>query len=355
MLHYILAFVNLYIRKKKNKEDSGEAVKTVKPAMYLHTKVTALIFIFAAMVASTKSYFGRSIDCAGGGSSFSQLTVTSFCLNENNIYTYNTYGLPDDGLFYPLFKNLGIAQGFHHVETTERQYHSYLRYTGLVLFLVGILYIMPYCLWNNYADRTIEYLVQKMDDSQLKEEEKENIYRFSVTALLSVPNAEKYLRRYQICLISNVFVNSFHILGCMYLFPNVRIVWYAFEYVAYLLKIVNVDTSLTLFPRQAICEFSTFGPSGTVQNHNAICFLTINAYLDKFMLFVSFWLLFVGILNFISLQTHCYWSIHKYFNPNSPIRPGQLFLLSLMKLNLKKTAYNKILAEYKQRLRPIEV
>ena len=262
MLHYILAFVNLYIRKKKKekKEDSAEGVKTVKPAMYLHTKVTALI----------------------------------------------------DGLFYPLFKNLGIAQGFHNVETTERQNHSYLRYTGLVLFVVGTLYILPYCLWNNYADHTIQYLVQKMDDSNLKEEEKENIYCFSVTALLSLPDPEKYLRRYQVILILNVFVNLLHILGCMFLFPKVTIVCYAFEYVAYLLKIVNVGTSLTLFPRQAICDFSTFGPSGTVQNQNAICFLTINTYLDKFMFFVSFWLLFVGILNFCSLLTHCYWSCHRY-------------------------------------------
>ena len=41
-----------------------------------------------------------------------------------------------------------------------------------------------------------------------------------------------------------------------------------------------------VFPRQAKCTLFTFGPSGTVQNHEVLCYMPMNSMNDK---------MFVGI------------------------------------------------------------
>ena len=316
-------------------------MRTAKTALYLHTKVTSLIFIFAGLAAITQTYFGTQILCFVSNTGIDPKTITTRCVTEQIIYTHDTY------LVASRFGFNGIYYGVHHhrvKDVAPKVEHSYLRFTGLVFTVIGILYLMPYVYWNNYADHTMRHLLQ-LDNSRLKEDQK---YKFCVTALINIPNPQKYLNTYTLTLILNVFVSAFYLLGCMFLFQNVRVFWYALEYVGYYINMVKDDPSIHLFPRQARCDLFNFGPSGTPQKFDALCFLPINAYLDKFMLFLTFWLMFVGVLNFVSLIIHFNETCHTICYPNKRINPGHMFLLSMMKMNLKHTTYNKVLEEYRR-------
>ena len=62
----------------------------------------------------------------------------------------------------------------------------------------------------------------------------------------------------------------------------------------------RIDPMAQVFPRVTKCSFFKYGPSGTVQTHDAICVLPVNIVNEKLYIFLWFWL--VSILkNFEAL------------------------------------------------------
>jgi hypothetical protein len=64
----------------------------------------------------------------------------------------------------------------------------------------------------------------------------------------------------------------------------------------------RTDPMMKVFPRVTKCSFYTYGASGTVQNHDAMCILPINIVNEKIYVFFWFWLLFlacVTLLDFV--------------------------------------------------------
>lgn len=58
--------------------------------------------------------------------------------------------------------------------------------------------------------------------------------------------------------------------------------------------------SAKLFPTQAKCLYHNFGPSGSPQNHDALCFLPQNTVNEKIFVFFYFWFIMVSIIQVIS-------------------------------------------------------
>lgn len=63
------------------------------------------------------------------------------------------------------------------------------------------------------------------------------------------------------------------------------------------------DPMITVFPRMTKCRFNKYGPSGTIQTHDALCLLAVNNLNEKIYIALWFWLL---ILFFISGFTLLY-------------------------------------------------
>ena len=73
----------------------------------------------------------------------------------------------------------------------------------------------------------------------------------------------------------------------------------------------RTDPMMKVFPRVTKCSFYSYGASGTVQNHDAMCILPINIVNEKIYVFLWFWLVFlccVTLLDFI-------YQIFIIFNP----------------------------------------
>jgi len=54
-----------------------------------------------------------------------------------------------------------------------------------------------------------------------------------------------------------------------------------------------------VFPKVAKCRFSKYGPSGSVQNHDALCVLPLNIINEKIYIFLYFWFIFLGAISAI--------------------------------------------------------
>ena len=67
------------------------------------------------------------------------------------------------------------------------------------------------------------------------------------------------------------------------------------------MKLLINKTIVEVFPRVTKCRFNKFGPSGSIQELDALCVLPLNMYNEKIFVFLWFWFSIVAILCFYSI------------------------------------------------------
>ena len=68
----------------------------------------------------------------------------------------------------------------------------------------------------------------------------------------------------------------------------------------------RIDPMATVFPRVTKCSFFKYGPSGTVQTHDAICVLPVNIVNEKIYVFLWFWLIILSGITVFSVMYHIF-------------------------------------------------
>ena len=68
----------------------------------------------------------------------------------------------------------------------------------------------------------------------------------------------------------------------------------------------RIDPMAMVFPRVTKCSFYKYGPSGTVQTHDAICVLPINIINEKIYVFLWFWLIILSFISVVGLICHVF-------------------------------------------------
>ena len=63
----------------------------------------------------------------------------------------------------------------------------------------------------------------------------------------------------------------------------------------------RVDPMHKVFPKVAKCQFNKYGPSGSIQNHDALCVLPLNIINEKIYIFLYFWFVFLAAVSCIGL------------------------------------------------------
>lgn len=56
-----------------------------------------------------------------------------------------------------------------------------------------------------------------------------------------------------------------------------------------------------VFPKLTKCEYYNYGPSGSVQNHDALCVLPLNILNEKLFTILWFWFVFLMFVTILSL------------------------------------------------------
>ena len=63
----------------------------------------------------------------------------------------------------------------------------------------------------------------------------------------------------------------------------------------------RLDPLSRVFPKMTKCDFLMYGPSGTLQNVDALCVLGVNVLNEKIFLALWFWLLFLLVVSFVQV------------------------------------------------------
>ena len=64
---------------------------------------------------------------------------------------------------------------------------------------------------------------------------------------------------------------------------------------------IRVDPMSRVFPRLTKCDFHRFGPSGTIENYDALCVLGMNILNEKIFIFLWFWFLLMTLVTGLHL------------------------------------------------------
>ncbi|RWS01680.1 innexin-like protein [Dinothrombium tinctorium] len=121
------------------------------------------------------------------------------------------------------------------------------------------------------------------------------------------------------------------------------------------------DPLIKIFPRLAKCTFSYFGPSGTRETRDALCFLPLNIVNEKIFTVMWFWFILLLVLALFEMLNICLVLLlpqYRYFNlrslaPNTDYkvlrrltsRVGYYFVLKLLAENIKPYYFKEIIEQ----------
>lgn len=232
-------------------------------------------------------------------------------------------------------------------------------------FFQAILFYIPHYLWKSWEGNRLKMLVQNLNEPVLPNDHKIEQKNIVINYLKDNRRRHNfYAFRFFICEALN-FVNLTTQIFFVNFFLDGEFTTYGIE----VLKFTELDTEqredsmARIFPKVTKCSFNTYGPSGSVQKHDAVCILPLNNVNEKIYIFLWFWFLILTILSvsgliyrlFILLSPKFRYFMLCYQTKLSPrnkikkilnlCRIGDWFILYQLSKNINSLIFNEIILE----------
>ncbi|XP_043485016.1 innexin inx2-like [Leptopilina heterotoma] len=266
----------------------------------LYTRVTVLFLTICSGLLIFKTYFGNPINCFRTSESPIPLDAfNSFCwVTSTSIVDEKTSGiLGVDNV------GLGMRPSENQSDLIDQEYYKWV---CLFLGLQAFMFYAPRALWIIWERKIISFLAKDLATPLQQEvwtEDKRNQLTnyFYNDHMMSSNNF--YAIRFFVCEILNL-LNSMSQIYFLDLLLNGRFsllgpasVTYAMAYESKTM----VDPLEQLFPLTGKCTLNTYGPSGSIQKHDAFCILTLNMINEKIFIILWFWLILLCLLGTITI------------------------------------------------------
>nr|CAD7404921.1 unnamed protein product [Timema poppensis] len=276
-----------------------KTVSIDNPVFRLHYWVTFLLLLVCSILVSSQQYFGEHIQCIAD-SGVPANVINTYCFFTGTFTVVKHLEAPNNGNSIP--NHPGVGPMVRDEEPIIR--HSYYQWVPFFLFGQALLFYVPHFIWKKMEGGRIQALVEGFENAALAFSETDLQVRDSV-----VPS--KVTRDANILLVRKAFLQRLHI----------NRPWASWLILCELLNAVNVifqivmmdcflgGAFLTLapdwlnsevnmldivFPKVTKCIFHKYGPSGTIQNHDAMCVMALNVVNEKIYVFLWFWMWFLA-------------------------------------------------------------
>lgn len=147
-----------------------------------------------------------------------------------------------------------------------------------------------------------------------------------------------YVIKYFVCEVMSLFSVLFNMLLLKWIINNF---WVEYQPAISSLLRGNMTefqkNSVVLFPFQAKCDVSTYGDTGTIVNHDALCFLPQNIINEKIFVFLYFW--YIGIL-LLAVANVVYLFTMLMFNSLRILDVGRMCERTMTRRECKKISCN---------------
>ena len=198
--------------------------------------------------------------------------------------------------------------GEYNPEKDQVEYKAYYQWVPFVLFLQACVFYVPHVLLK-YAEGgkvagIISGLHQK--EAELHDEERGGRHAKLARYVVKCVNTHNiWAAKMMICELFT-FLNVLTNLYFIDLFLGGEFSTYGLEVINYVEDDpqFRVDPMSRVFPRMTKCLYQKYGPSGTIQTHDALCMLPINVINEKLYVFIWFWLIFLIIVTGLNIIYH---------------------------------------------------
>lgn len=269
----------------------------------LHSRVTVYLLLFASLLLSAQQYFGKPIQCVTGGGQVTESTMNDFC------WIMGTYISKDPNFVLDSTDLVKISAKIGNIPEEERSYQKYYQWVVFILALQACFFTLPNVLWKVWEGGRLQALCEGLT-SPIVPDQWEQCRKKKLVAYLSAECPQlyhSYLVRYCFCMVLNFgnvlfnicFLNTIFSGFWMNYHPAVRALM-AFDFPAW-----NRYNS-QVFPKMAKCDFHFIGPSGSKQNRDALCLLSLNVVNEKIFAFLWVWFIMLAIVSALNLL---YWMV----------------------------------------------
>lgn len=261
-----------------------------------HYRVTTAIFFLSCILVTANNLIGDPINCITDGG-VPEHVINTFCW-----ITY-TFSMPDrmTGKIGTHMAHPGLGP---YAPEDKRTFHSYYQWVPFMLFFQGLLFYLPHWIWKNWEDGKVRMITDGIRGSAiaLNDERKERQKRLVHFFVDTLHMHNSYAYAYFFCEFLN-FINVFLNMIIIDTFLNGTFMTYGTEVIQFhsMDQENRTDPMIEIFPRVTKCTFRKYGPTGTIQTHDALCVLALNILNEKIYIFLWFWLIFLAVLSTFAL------------------------------------------------------
>ncbi|XP_050715233.1 innexin inx1-like [Eriocheir sinensis] len=262
----------------------------------LHYQFTVVILIGASVLLTAAEFFGNPIDCI---TNLPQNVINTYCWIHST-FTIQDYFLREKGI---TVVEPGVGAPDPNIQEEELledkwRFHNYYQWVVFFLFFQAALCYMPKFIWNNFEGGLMHTIAEGLNPGLHKEEEVSSRKKVIIDYIVKhIRMHNGYVFRYWFCELL-CFVN---IVGQLFLIDR----FLGGEFLTYGPRVVQYsdmeqtqryDPMIYIFPRMTKCTFHKFGPSGTLERHDAFCLLPLNILNEKVFITIWFWYVILATL-----------------------------------------------------------
>lgn len=266
---------------KKNFQIKLPEVRIDNIVFRLHYRYTTWILLAATILVSSRQYIGEHIQCISENkdkAAIPQKVMNTFCFFTASftIEKYTNHTLLEEGII----PHLGVGPMKIGDEVKK---HNYYQWVPFVLFGQALAFYLPHLIWKAQEGKRLSTFSEGLRATSFlkgsKTEERINVLKKAFLERLHVySNWARWL-------IACEVLNALNVVLQVYL-TDKFLSGAFFE----LGQACNDPRYLDIvFPKVAKCTFHKYGPSGTIQSHDALCVLALNIINEKIFIFLWFW------------------------------------------------------------------
>lgn len=259
-----------------------------------HYRVTSAILFLSCIIVTANNLIGDPIQC------INDRGVPPHVINTYCWITY-TFTLPHE---QGKLVGIEVAHPGLGNENQEKRYHSYYQWVPFVLFFQGVVFYIPHWFWKNWEQGKIRMISEGLRGLLIGEKaEREHRQNRLVQYLVDTMHQHNtYAFGYFLCEALN-FVNVIVNIVLTDKFLGGAFMSYGTDVVRFsnMNQENRTDPMVEVFPRMTKCTFHKFGPSGSIQRHDALCLLALNILNEKIYIFLWFWFIIIAILSGLAI------------------------------------------------------
>ncbi|TRY68309.1 hypothetical protein TCAL_03015 [Tigriopus californicus] len=283
-----------------------EEPKTEGVVNRLHYRMTVMILFGCSLLVTALEWVGNGskISCVMEGPDDSWVVppnvINTYC------YVLSTFVLPKHYNTKIGHTSSQVGVGTYNPKEDDVSYKAYYQWVPYVLFLQGCCFYVPHLIFKLWEGGKVKNIISGLHQCIIDRKdrcEKERILaQYFVDSMHSHNFWAIKMLFVEFLNLVNVILNIFFV----DVFLQGEFSTYGYQVIKFLEADPEnrIDPMATVFPRVTKCSFYKYGPSGTIQTHDAICVLPVNIMNEKIYVLLWFWFILLSFVTVISLIWH---------------------------------------------------